>query len=499
MALAFNLKPVSLTPRKINLNQFWIRFLLNFSNIHTLKKLKSLFHIIVTIWITANSSAIAELGKPNFLIILADDISQESLGCYGSSNPHTSPNIDKLAEEGIQFTNMFVSEAICGPARAELYTGLQPHRNGCMQNHKATNTGTLSVVHHLKKLGYRVGLTGKRHFKPNSVYPFEFVKGFPANCNARETPGESWNSVEEFMARDPDQPFCLIICSIHAHAPWDSGDTSRWKLNELKLPPTLVDTEETRHYYREYLAEVRLFDDQVGKARTLLKTKGLDKNTALIVLDENGAGMPGGKWTNYDWGVRSACLIKWPGVAKDNFKTDALAQYCDIIPTLIDSAGGTVPSNLDGKSLLPLITGKTKQHRDKAFFVYNSGPEGPPFSSRAVTDGRFKLIWNLTPDNLFAVRVINGFDYGYIDKKDPKRHVRMMYLSWLEKAKSDPAANKWIQRYRKHPEYQLFDLKNDPWELKNLADSPEYSSHITRLKSSITQWMIQQGDQGVSK
>jgi uncharacterized sulfatase len=438
----------------------------------------------------------AEAKSPNYLIVLGDDISATSLGCYGSDNPQTSPNIDQLATEGIRFTNLFVSEAICGPTRAELYTGLQPCRNGCTQNSKATKTGTLSVVQHLSQLGYRVGLAGKTHISPASVYPFERIKGFPSNCNARKSPGADWGGVEEFMTRDADQPFCLFICSIHAHAPWDSGDSSLWELDELKLPPHLVDTPETRHYYREHLAEVRLFDDQVGQARATLKKLNLDSNTALIVLDENGTGMPCGKWTTYDWGVRSACVMKWPqGPA---FATDAMAQYCDILPTLIDAAGGTVPSNLDGKSLLPLITGKPAPLRDKAFFIYTSGAEGSPFDSRAVTDGRFKLMWNLTPDNLFAVRVINGFDYGYVDKMED-RHVRMMYLSWLEKAKSDPTAEQRVQRFRKQPEFQLYDLNNDPWEMNNLADNPEYAPQLNELKASIRAWMDQQGDPGAEQ
>ncbi|MDP5079977.1 MAG: sulfatase [Opitutales bacterium] len=434
--------------------------------------------------------------QPNFLILLADDISAASLGCYGSENPNTSPNIDKLAEEGIRFTNMFVSEAICAPARAELYTGQQPHRNGCMQNHMATNKGTLSVVQHLEKLGYRVGLTGKTHIKPQSVYPFEKVKGFPSNCNARNLPPAEWNGVENFITRDTDQPFCLFICSVHAHAPWDSGDTSPWELDALKLPPHLVDTPETRHYFREYLAEVRLFDDEVGQARSLLEKLNLDENTVLIVLDENGAGMPGGKWTNFDWGVRSACLIKWPGLDSGSMVTDAVAQYCDILPTLIDAAGGEVPSDLDGKSLLPLIKGERKTHRDKAFFTYTSGAEGPPFVSRATTDGRYKLIWNKTPNNLFAVRTINGFDYGYVDTmKD--RHVRMMYQSWLHAAKNDPDAEKIVQRFRKHPEFQLYDLSQDPWEQNNLASNPEYKAPLQGLKASISVWMEAQGDDGL--
>ncbi|MEP4077345.1 sulfatase [Haloferula sp.] len=441
-------------------------------------------------------NARAAESQPNFLIILGDDISASSLGCYGSKNPHTSPNIDRLADEGMRFTNMFVTEAICAPARAELYTGQQPHRNGCMQNHKATRNGTLSVVQHLGKLGYRVGLTGKTHIKPKSVYPFEVVKGFPKNCNARDLPGADWDGVEAFMTRDEEQPFCLFLCSIHAHSPWDAGDTSHWELDELKLPPHLADTEETRRLYREYLAEVRLFDDQVGKAQAMLKKLKLDANTVLIVLDENGAGMPCGKWTNFDWGVRSACVVKWPESGSKPVVTDALTQYCDILPTLIDAGGGAMPDDLDGRSLLPLITGQTKKHRDHAFFTYNSGPEGPSFVSRAVTDGRFKLMWNLTPEMAFAVRTINGFDFGYVDKmKD--RHVRMMYLSWLEAAKNDPQAAESVQRFRRQPEYQLYDLSKDPWERENLAGNPEYGEQLAALKGSLSGWMEQQGDTGI--
>ena len=150
---------------------------------------------------------------------------------------------------------------------------------------------------------------------------------------------------------------------------------------------------------------------------------------------------------------------------------------------------------MDGKSLLQLIKGETKTHREKAFFNYNNGPVGPRFSSRAVTDGRFKLMWNLTPDNLFAVRTINGFDFGYEDTmKD--RHVRAMYRSWLEKAGDDSAAATAVQRFRKQPEFQLYELSQDPWERNNLAANPAYATQVRELKDSIQSWMQKQGDTG---
>lgn len=172
-------------------------------------KMKSFSTLVAQIAFVLLTASIASAKPLNYLIILGDDISASTLGCYGALNPHTSPNIDKLAGEGVRFTNMFVSEAMCAPTRAELYTGLQPQRNGCIRNHMATNVGTKSVVHHLQKLGYRVGLAGKRHFNPKSVYPFEQVKGFEPKCATRDPHPDNWEAAEAFMTRDSEEPFCL--------------------------------------------------------------------------------------------------------------------------------------------------------------------------------------------------------------------------------------------------------------------------------------------------
>lgn len=434
---------------------------------------------------------------PNFILLLGDDISAVSLDGFGADNPGTSPNIDRLAKAGVMFRNMFVAQAICAPVRAELYTGLLPVRNGVFQNHQPTYEGTKSVVHYLTELGYRVALTGKRHFSPQSVYPFEFLAGFPQGANDRFAATEDWSEVEAFVTRDSEQPFCLIICSIHAHSPWDSGDSSAWNLDTLKLPAHFPDTMESRLHYREYLAEVKLFDGQVGKSVALMNRLGLNDNTALIVLDENGAGMPGGKWSSYDWGGRSACVMQWPDRYRAKGPIDALAMYCDILPTMIDAAGGTVPDDLDGRSLLQLITGEVEVHRDYAFFVHNNSSSGPAYPIRGATDGRFKLIWNLTPEAVNAQPTINGFDYDFEDKMID-RPERFMYLSWLEKAKTDPFAQQMVERFRKRPEFQLFDLAADPSELNNLAGRAEFASTKARLWEAIKQWMVAQGDSGAA-
>jgi N-sulfoglucosamine sulfohydrolase len=460
------------------------------------KKLMSAGVALMLILIMLQSSLAETQQRPNVLILLADDISASELGCYGAPNPGTSPNIDRLAIEGVRFDNMFVTSATCAPVRAELFTGLFPERNGVFRNHLPTISGTRSVAHYLADLGYRVGLAGKKHYSPASVYPFEYLKGICSKATQEKPPADDWTHVRQFMSRDSKEPFCLFICSIHAHAPWDAGDSSRWSLEGLKLPPSLADTEVTRRHYREFLAEVRMFDDQVGKAEQLLKELGLDENTVLIVLDENGTGMPGGKWSTFDWGVRSGCVMKWPASYKANFATDAIAQYCDILPTLIEVAGGAVPDSLDGKSLLPLIQGKTAEHRKYAYFSHinrHDHLKDPLFSLRAATDGRYKLIWNLTPGNMYATKNVNGLDYGDVNRGCSPTKI---YGSWLEAAKSDAHVDDLLRRIRYYPRIQLFDLDKDPWELNDLANKPEHQSKIDELKTVISSWMKQQGDNG---
>ncbi|WP_347839572.1 sulfatase [uncultured Draconibacterium sp.] len=426
--------------------------------------------------------------QPNFIILLGDDISANSIGCYGAANKGITPNIDRLATEGVMFTNMFVSEAICAPTRAELYTGKQPFRNGCTTNKLATNNDVKSVVHYLEELGYRVALTGKKHYKPDSVYPFRYIEGFTEQVKTRGPEmEEDWEALADFINEDKSKPFCLFICSVHAHAPWDAGNSDILKLNEIVLPPHFIDNKVTRHFYREYLGEINLFDQQVGKAKELIGELNVEDNTVLMVLDENGAGMPSGKWTNYDWGVRSACVMKWPEKYKAITETNAIAQYCDILPTMIDAAGGKVPNDLDGKSLMGLIQGRRDKHRENAFFVYNED-----YKSRAVFDGRYKLIWNLTWNNDFHVDVINGWD-GFKDHMRD-RHVHFLFNSWLERSEIDSIAEEKVNRFLKHPQFELYDLVNDPWEMNNLADKDEFQAKITGLKMKLEKWMQEQGD-----
>ena len=173
------------------------------------------------------TSAMAQQ-KPNILVIIADDMGRCELGCYGGQNLAT-PNIDRVANEGMLMTNNFASMAMSVPIRASMYTGLYPAHHGSFLNHKATYSRVKSVTHYLSDLGYRVGRAGKDHpVNQPKVYGFEEIPGFVVGCTVSHPKKSTPEGILEFMQRDSSQPFCLFVCSINSHMPWDAGDPSEF-------------------------------------------------------------------------------------------------------------------------------------------------------------------------------------------------------------------------------------------------------------------------------
>lgn len=421
--------------------------------------------------------------KPNIVIIMADDLASNELGCYGGKNIKT-PHIDALAKEGLRFKQNYASSAMCIPTRASLFTGLYPVRHGSFQNHKPVHDNLKSVGHYLGDLGYRVALTGKNHStRPRTVFPFEIIKGFEPNCVSK-TADYTLDSLTMFVSNSR-QPYCLFVMSTHPHAPWTVGDPSEFDPAKLILPPHWVDTKETRLQFTKYLAEVRQLDNEVGDVMKMLRSTGQDKNTMVIFLGEQGPQFLGGKWTCWDHGQKSAMIVWYPGKVKAGRETDAIVQYEDIAPALIDFADGNPIQGLDGTSFLPVIFGRTNKHRDYAYGVHNNIPEGPAYPIRSIRDERYKLILNLASET--------GYHIKYI--MTPGRNTAL-WDSWQEKAQASADAKVLTHRITDRPPVEFYDISKDPWELKNLANDPAYATKIRALTDELYRWMTQQGDEG---
>ncbi|TWT92922.1 Choline-sulfatase [Botrimarina colliarenosi] len=414
------------------------------------------------------------VGRPNLVLILADDCTWRDLGCYGGQ-AHT-PHLDRFCSEGMRLTRCFQAAPMCSPTRHNLLTGLYPVRSGAYPNHTFVRDGVKSLGHYLGDLGYRVALSGKRHIAPLEAFPFEYSGGANPDFAAID------NLMSECSAGG--QPLCLFVCSNEPHSPWNKGDASAYPPRSLELPPYRQDSPALRKAYSKYLAEITYFDSQVGRTLTLLEKHGLVENTVVVVLSEQGNGFPFAKWTCYDAGLRSAMMVRWPGHVKLGSESDALVEYVDVAPTFIEMAEGTLPAELEGKSLVPLLRGEVDRHKEHVFGVQTSNGiyafDGL-YGRRSVRSERYHLIHNLGP----SARFDNG-----ISKT-------RYFADWRRAAEAgDDDAAAIIERFHQPPEFELFDTDEDPYELRNLADDPGQAERLAELRERLAAWMESQGDEG---
>ncbi|GAB5562242.1 MAG: sulfatase [Synoicihabitans sp.] len=416
--------------------------------------------------------------RPHIVFILADDLTYHDIGPYGGPNVHT-PHLDKLAEEGMRFNRCYQATAMCSPTRHNLYTGLYPVRSGAYPQATWVYPEVKSVAHYLRPLGYRVGLIGKRHVLPTTAFPFDYLA---------EENQPDLALVESYLREDPATPTALFLCYREPHTPWDMGDPSQYDPADFELPPNFVDTPRTRELLALYYAEITWLDKQVGATMAMLERLGIADNTLLVFAGEQGSAFPFAKWTQYDAGLRSAFIARWPNVIPAGATTEAMIEYVDMVPTFIDLAGGEPRQDLDGRSFADVLRGETDHHKHHTFGIQTtrgitSGPEH--YGVRSIRGERYKYILNLTPEAAFS---------NNITKTDRKWF--SFWKTWVEAGESDSFARSVTNRFVHRPGEELYDLTTDPYELHNLAEDPRLEAIKTDLRARLLAWMQDQGDTG---
>ena len=441
--------------------------------------LLSLFCLLSEICGLSSSVSVAA-ERPNILFVIADDCTYADLGCYGGQA--ITPNIDRLATEGMRFTHCFQAAPMCSPTRHNIYTGVYPVKSGAYPNHTFAKEGTKSVCHYLGDAGYRVALSGKTHIAPKEVFPFEYSgKGNNPDLEV----------IDALMAESKaaGKPFCLFACSNEPHTPWNKGDPSQYDPEKIVLPRYFADTPETRAGMQKYLAEITYYDWQVGELLKLLDKHGIADNTLVMVVSEQGSSMPFAKWTLYDPGIQSGAIVRWPGAVTAGSVSDAMIEYVDVLPTFLDVANVEIPQVLEGRSFVPVLKGKTDTHKSYVYSIMttkgiiNGSDE---FGIRAVRSDTFKYIRNLTPETKFTNACT----------KSPE------FLSWVKAAEAgDAHAAEMVKRYHHRSGEELYAVGGDagqPWEVKNLAEVPAYAETLAELRGKLDAWMTQQGDEGIA-
>lgn len=409
---------------------------------------------------------------PNFVI--ADDCTFRDMEIHGGQAK--TPNLMKLAGEGMKFERCFQSSPTCSPTRHNLLTGLYPVKSGAWPNHTMAYDHVKSIAHYLQAAGYRTHLSGKRHILPESVFPFEYSgQNNPDMKAVRKLFSES---------AETKKPFFLFAASNEPHSPHNKGDAIAYPPDKIKLTPIQADTPQTRKALSNYFAEITFFDGQVGKILKALEETGIKENTVVIVLSEQGYDLPYAKWTCYDAGLRSACVVRWPGKVKPGSVSNAMVEYVDIVPTLLDAAGQKQPDVLDGKSFLTVLKGEKESHKTHTYGQQTSKGiiAGPVhYGIRTVRGDRYRYIRNFTPE----VRFRNAATKGPV------------FASWLEAGKNgDANAEKLAHGYQVRPAEELYDCDADPWNRNNLIADKSLEPVMTELKSKLDAWMKSQGDEG---
>lgn len=417
--------------------------------------------------------------RPNLVIFLTDDHTLRDSTVYGAKDVRT-PNMMRLAQAGLTFDRAFVASPTCAPSRGALLTGLMPVRNGAEPNHAKPRAEIKKLPAYLKELGYEVVSFGKvSHYGHTGDYGFDHWAHDKYHEDVAIPNGLKW-----LRERKSTKPLCLFLGTNWPHVPWPA-DGEGHDPAQVNLPPTAIETQKTREVRARYYAAVARMDTELGEAyETAYKVLG--ENTFFMTTSDNGAQWPFGKWSCYDAGIRTPLIAVWPGRIAKGVRTDAMVSWIDILPTLVDLGGGAAPQGIDGRSFAGVLLGKTQAHRDRIYTTHSGDGRMNVYPTRSVRTERWKYIRNLYPEFYYSTHVDlvqEGNGPGY-------------FGSWLEKAKTDPAAAALLKRYHEHPAEELYDLAADPFELNNLAGDPKCAAQLAAMREDVTSWMKANGDEG---
>ena len=421
----------------------------------------------------AAAAAAGSRTRPNIVMFLCDDLGLLDCEPYGATDVRT-PNLKRLAAEGLVFNRAFIASPACAPSRAAMLSGLMPARNGAEPNHSYAKPGTLGWPHYLNELGYETAAFGKvAHL--DDVKRWEFSR-----FDKKFDPG----MVRAFLnQRAGGKPLCLFVGTNDPHVPWDKNKD--YDPAKVKLPANFVDTPKTREFRTDYYTEVTRADADMGALYDFVRAK-LGPNTIFLFSSDHGAQWPFGKWNLYETSIRTPLVASWPGVIQPGTRTDAMVSWVDLGPTLIELAGGRAPAEWDGRSFAGVLLGRTSEHRTEIFTTHSGDGRMNVYPIRSVRTGRFHYIRNLFPQYEHTTWIDRAQDVDGL----------AYWRTWVEAARIDPAAAQIVRRYHERPAEELYDVLADPAEANNLADDPAQAGMLKSLREKVEAWMKEQGDTG---
>ena len=415
--------------------------------------------------------------RPNIILFLSDDHGYEDSGCYGDKVVRT-PNIDKLAAESMLFTQAYAGSPLCVPSRCVIQSGRMPFSNGAHAFGTGIKEDVKLLPDYFREMGYYTAHVGKWHHGDAKQPEYDYKNG------------SDRKALEVLADKTRTKPLMMVICSHQPHLPWAKNEG--YDPAKVKLPANFVDTPETRKCRCEYYTDISQMDAFLGEVVKAIKDSGIEDDTLLIYTSDQGANWPFAKWCVYVAGLRVPFLARWPGHIKPGSTTDAMISFCDILPTFIQAAGGSAPTGIDGRGFLDVLTGKADKFRDCVFGSHTGyrGKDIPGVNNhspaRTIITRQYQYILNLDSSRPFDTHITGC--------KPKSQYYVAFWDSWVEKAKTDPAAKAIVDAYRHRPVEELYDLAADPLERNNLANDPKLTKAKQDLRARLDEWRKQQGD-----
>ncbi|MBN1387573.1 MAG: sulfatase [Bacteroidales bacterium] len=440
--------------------------------------------------------------KPlNILIITADDLAYNSVGAFGCQVRDITPNIDRLANEGMRFMHTHITSSVCQPCRQSLMTGLYPHNNGA-EGFEPINENVTTLPELLKEAGYINGILGKEiHHQPTEKFFWDYIP-FRTEKDSTWRSGNSRNpdlfykySVRFFnMAKKENKPFFFIANSHDPHRPFATSrnDTLTWKENmppvsrlyktdEIEVLGYLPDIPDVRKEVTQYYNSVYRCDQNLGAVLRALQESGLEKNTLIIFLSDHGAAFPFSKAQCYLNSTKTPMIIKWPGVTKTGSTDDEhLLSIIDLMPTILESVNINYSGNLDGTSLLSLLKTGEQEVRPYVFTSFYQLFSRKRIPMRCLQNKEFGYIYNFWAD---GSTTMSGDATG-----------GLTWRAMIRAAETDPEIAKRVELYKHRVREEFYNFKDDPDGLHNLIDDPAYKDEIMKFRKMMLKYMKEYND-----
>jgi arylsulfatase A-like enzyme len=413
--------------------------------------------------------------QSNIILIIADDVSQNDIGCYGNTAIRT-PNLDRMASEGLKFTNVFVTSSSCSPSRSSIITGRYPHNTGAAELHTPLPSHLAYFPELLKKAGYYTAQAGKWHEGPNTKRAYDTLIAGDINGDGGE---DQWLTL--LKNRPRNKPFFFWFAPYDAHREWqeDKQNISHEK-SKVIVPPALTDSDETRADLVAYYNEIARLDSYVGLLEKELQDQKIAGNTIVIFMADNGRPFAGSKTRLNDAGVKTPFIVKWPqGITQPGAECKSLVSAIDIAPTILSMANIPLTETIQGKSFAKLLKSPGATFRNYVFTEHNW--HDYEAYERAVRTSKLLYILNLRPN---------------LANQGPLDAVNSPSFKAVLKARSNGSLTPLQQDLflNPRPAEELFDVLEDPLQQTNLIASAKNKKDLEKLRQILKQWQDQTGD-----